>query len=91
MEMVWKLLAGIEDGFDNGWLLIRADAGSLLFSLRLLCAFCSVRTSKSLERSLSLLAYLELTLMDQLDEALPDPLKLVWAARGDPSASRRSF
>lgn len=39
MEMVWKLLAGIEDGFDNGWLLIRADAGSLLFPLRLLCAF----------------------------------------------------
>ncbi len=28
-------------------------------------------------------------LVDQLDEALPDPYKLVWA-RGDPSVSRRS-
>ena len=29
--MVGKLLAGIEDGVDNGWSLIRADAGSLFF------------------------------------------------------------
>lgn len=29
LRVVWKLLAGIEDGFDNGWPLIRADAGSL--------------------------------------------------------------
>lgn len=37
--VVWKLLAGIEDGFDNGWPLIRADAGSLFFPLLLLlCA-----------------------------------------------------
>lgn len=33
------MLAGIEDGFDNGRTLIRADAGSLFsVSLRLLCA-----------------------------------------------------
>ena len=53
--MVWKLLAGIEDGVDNGWLLIRADAGSLLnsffslFPLRsqdaLLCQYCQIMES----------------------------------------------
>lgn len=30
--MVWELLAGIEDGVDNGRLLIRADADSLFSS-----------------------------------------------------------
>ena len=43
--MVGKLLAGIDDGVDNGGSLIRADAGSLFFFFssffpfwRLLCA-----------------------------------------------------
>lgn len=31
LGVVWKVLAGIEDGLDNGWPLIRADAGSLSF------------------------------------------------------------
>ncbi len=30
-QVVCKLLAGMEDGFDNGRPLIRADAGSLFF------------------------------------------------------------
>lgn len=33
------MLAGIEDGFDNGWALIRADVGSLFLFL---CLFASV-------------------------------------------------
>lgn len=38
-----------------------------------------------------LVAYLELNVVDQLDETLPDPVQLVWA-RGEPSAFlRRSF
>lgn len=32
-------------------------------------------------RHVPLFAYLELNVMDQLDEALPDPLELVWAKR----------
>ena len=31
LRVVGTLLAGIEDGVDNGWSLIRADAGSLFF------------------------------------------------------------
>ena len=37
--MVGKLLAGIEDGVDNGWSLIRADAGSLFFFFFLYLAY----------------------------------------------------
>ena len=52
--MVWKLVAAIEDGVDNGWLLIRADAGSLSnsFSDSFLCVLrmpCSVQKVKSCE------------------------------------------
>lgn len=46
--MVWKQLAGIEDGFDNGWMLIGANAGSLVFlPLRLECALFSSELQKS--------------------------------------------
>ena len=80
------MLAGIEDGFDNGRTLIRADAGSLFsvlsVSFCLLCALLcqDLRRMKSSHVAL-LFAYLELNVVDQLDEALPDPLELVWAKR----------
>ena len=78
--------------FDNGRALIRADAGSLLsVSLRLLCALLCQDLRKMRSSHVPLFAYLELNVVDQLDEALPDPLQLVWA-RGEPSAFlRRSF
>lgn len=67
--VVWKVLAGIEDGLDNGWPLIRADAGSLsvlflffsfLFLLRLEYALLC-QNVKKMRSSLVLIAYLELT------------------------------
>ena len=48
LRMVWMVLAGIEDDFDNRRALIRADAGSLflgIFFFAFWCAPCSVRTS----------------------------------------------
>lgn len=49
--MVGKLLAGIEDGVDNGWSLIRADAGSLLFFFSLIFSLSAsaVRLELSLD------------------------------------------
>ena len=65
LRMVWKVLAGIEDGEDNGWLLIRADAGSLFnsfphsfsfaFSGRLALSQCQIMRSSRV-----LVAYLGL-------------------------------
>lgn len=68
--------------FDKEWPLIRADAGSLFFSVRSLCALLcqNLHTTKNTVAISHLsFAYLELTLMDQLDEALPDHPKLEWA------------
>ena len=88
-------MAGIEDGFDKGRALIRVDAGSLFsLSLRLLCALLcqDLQTTKS--SHLQFLAYLELSPVDQLDKALPDPPKLVLSWCGQEVIQvplRRSF
>ena len=80
--MVWKLLAGIEDGVDNGWLLIRADAGSLpnSSSHSFLCVLrtpCSVRRSN--HRKWPCIAYVPGVDWNEpigLDEALRDAIRL---------------
>ena len=86
--MVGKLLAGIEDGVDNGWSLIRADAGSLFFFFSFFTLLASaVRLAVSECQDGENLpffctAYLELSLGEPIGRRYSGILlELAWARR----------